>query len=68
MNVDGLEVRNCEIEARRSDSDNHNVIDMTAFNTDGFDVTGRNVWIHDCSIWNQVLSQTQIRIAKLQTF
>ena len=33
--------------------DNHNIIDMTAFNTDGFDVTGRNVWIHDVSIWNQ---------------
>ena len=26
---------------------------MTAFNTDGFDVTGRNVWIHDCTVWNQ---------------
>ena len=52
-NVDGLEVRECEIEARRTDSDDHNVVDMTAFNTDGFDVTGRNVWIHDCTIWNQ---------------
>ena len=30
------------------------VIDMTAFNTDGFDVSGKNVWIHDCQIWNQV--------------
>ena len=28
-------------------------IDMTAFNTDGFDVSGNNLWIHDCSIWNQ---------------
>ncbi len=25
----------------------------SAFNTDGFDVTGKNVWIHDCRIWNQ---------------
>ena len=33
--------------------DNHNVIDLTAFNTDGFDVSGRNVWIHDCTVWNQ---------------
>jgi hypothetical protein len=24
-----------------------------AFNTDGFDVTGKNVWIHDCRVWNQ---------------
>ena len=78
-NVDGLEVRNCEIEARRSDADNHNVVDMTAFNTDGFDVTGRNVWIHDCAIWNQVRTYTMCttnitalpnsdeRIANLQT-
>ena len=33
--------------------DNHNVVDLTAFNTDGFDVSGRNVWIHDCTVWNQ---------------
>lgn len=26
---------------------------FSAFNTDGFDVTGKNVWIHDCRIWNQ---------------
>ena len=26
---------------------------MTAFNTDGFDVSGKNVWIHDCDVWNQ---------------
>ena len=26
---------------------------MTAFNTDGFDVSGRNVWIHDCNVWDQ---------------
>jgi len=51
--VDGLEVRHCEISARRNDNDHHNIIDMTAFNTDGFDVTGRNVWIHDCVIWDQ---------------
>ena len=37
------------------------VIDMTAFNTDGFDVSGKNVWIHDCQIWNQVF-QTPIII------
>ena len=51
--VDGLEVRNSEISARRSDQDNHNIIDMTAFNTDGFDVSGKNVWIHDCKVWDQ---------------
>ena len=51
--VDGLEVRHCEISARRTDQDNHNIIDITAFNTDGFDVTGKNVWIHDCTVWDQ---------------
>eukprot|EP00660_Eupelagonema_oceanica_P007384 gene7384-24098_t len=33
--------------------DGHNLIDITAYNTDGFDVSGRNVWIHDCTVWNQ---------------
>ena len=28
-------------------------IDLTAFNTDGFDFTGRNVHVHDCSVWCQ---------------
>ena len=39
--------------AKRTDQDHHGIIDMTAFNTDGFDVTGRNVWIHDCNVWDQ---------------
>ena len=38
--VDGLEVRFSEISARRTDIDYHDLVDMTAFNTDGFDVTG----------------------------
>jgi len=52
-NIDGLEVRYCSVDARRTTDDGHGVIDITAFNTDGFDVAGRNVWIHDSSIWNQ---------------
>jgi hypothetical protein len=51
--VDGLEVRFCKIEARRTEKDDHDLIDITAFNTDGYDVTGNNVWIHDCSVWCQ---------------
>lgn len=39
--------------ARRTNEDHHGIIDLTAFNTDGFDVTGRNVWIHDCVVWAQ---------------
>eukprot|EP00040_Diaphanoeca_grandis_P032516 m.197139 g.197139 ORF g.197139 m.197139 type:complete len:445 (+) comp32648_c4_seq1:21-1355(+) len=50
---DGLEVRFSKIDARRDGSNHHDVIDLTAFNTDGFDVTGNNVWIHDVSVWNQ---------------
>ena len=33
-------MRHCEINAKRKDSDHHDIIDLTAFNTDGFDVTG----------------------------
>ena len=40
--VDGLEVRFSEISARRSEADYHDLIDMTAFNTDGYDVTGED--------------------------
>ena len=41
------------ISAKRTDQDHHGIIDMTAFNTDGFDVSGKNVWIHDCNVWDQ---------------
>jgi len=51
--VDGLEVRNSHIHNRRTTYDGHDIIDMTAFNTDGFDVAGKNIWIHDCDVWNQ---------------
>lgn len=51
--VQGLEVRHCDISARRTSIDGHDLIDLTAFYTDGFDITGRDVWIHDCNIWNQ---------------
>jgi len=50
---DGLEIRNTHIDARVTPHDGHDIIDLTAFNTDGFDVTGNNVWIHDCTVWNQ---------------
>eukprot|EP00954_Amorphochlora_amoebiformis_P030002 1393977-Amorphochlora_amoeboformis.AAC.1 len=52
-NMDGLEIRWTDIDARRTDADSHTIIDLTAFNTDGFDVAGKNVWIHDCNVWNQ---------------
>ncbi|EFA86185.1 hypothetical protein PPL_00747 [Heterostelium album PN500] len=52
-NVDGLEIRYSHISNRRNDYDGHDDYNMEAFNTDGFDVTGKNVWIHDCTVWNQ---------------
>ncbi len=52
--VDGLEVRFCNIENKMSStSDSHDITELTAFNTDGYDVSGNDVWIHDCSVWTQ---------------
>lgn len=51
--VHGLEVRNSVVSARRDSSDSHDVYDLSAFNTDGFDFTGRDIWVHDCTVWNQ---------------
>lgn len=51
--MEGLEVRYCDIDVRRDRYDGHDIIDLSAANTDGFDVSGNNIWIHDCSIWNQ---------------
>ena len=46
-------IRYCEVSARRTPADSHGAIDLTAFNTDGFDVAGRNIHVHDCTVWNQ---------------
>ena len=51
--IEGLEIRNSHVDARRGKRDEHDLYDISAFNTDGFDVSGNNVWIHDCSVWNQ---------------
>jgi polygalacturonase len=50
--VEELEIRHCVIDARIDNATNHNIVDISAFNTDGFDVAGKNIWIHDCTIWN----------------
>ncbi|RYH29912.1 hypothetical protein EON65_06860 [archaeon] len=50
---DGLLIRHSDVDARWTNADKHTMIDLQAFNTDGFDVTGKNVHIHDCNIWNQ---------------
>ena len=46
-------IRFCEVSSRRTSWDSHSVIDLTAFNTDGFDVSGTDIHIHDCAVWNQ---------------
>lgn len=51
--VHGLEIRHCDVDVRRDSHDGHDLLDLTAFNTDGFDVAGRDIWIHDCTVWNQ---------------
>merc|ERR1712232_1008885 len=51
--VDDMEIRFSDISAWRVSHTSHTPIDQTAFNTDGFDFTGKNIWIHDCTVWNQ---------------
>ena len=46
-------IRYCEVSARRTSADNHGAIDLTAFNTDGFDVSGTDIHIYESSVWNQ---------------
>ena len=54
LGVQSLEIRNCGVVARRTNDLSHSLIDLSAFNTDGFDVAGcRDVWVHDCDIWTQ---------------
>ena len=52
QNCDGLEVRNSEVDVRWTRYEKHTLRDLQAFNTDGYDVTGRNVYMHDLKIWN----------------
>jgi polygalacturonase len=51
--VSNLEIRNTDIDARRTQLPYHSLYDLTAFNTDGFDVRGKNIHIHDVNIWTQ---------------
>mmetsp|Transcript_129165 Transcript_129165/g.287915 ORF Transcript_129165/g.287915 Transcript_129165/m.287915 type:complete len:486 (-) Transcript_129165:257-1714(-) len=55
--VVNVEVRNTRVEAYRRVPEgtptDHNLYQLTAFNTDGFDVNGNNIWIHDTYIWVQ---------------
>ena len=51
-NIENLEIRYSKIDVRRSPVDWHDLYNIADFNTDGFDVSGKNVWIHHVDIWN----------------
>lgn len=51
--VDGLEIRYSDISNRRSEHPGHDVYNLGALNTDGWDVQGNNVWVHHSKVWNQ---------------
>jgi len=57
--VNNVEIRNVSIVARRTRRDGHSFLDLSAFNTDGIDVSGRNVHVHDVDIWNQVRARVR---------
>ena len=55
-NIQNLIIRYCQIDVRRDHNNvqhKHTLNDLTSFNTDGFDISGENVWIHNVAIWNQ---------------
>ena len=52
--IDDVVIRHCDVAVRwHEGADDHSGLELTAFNTDGFDLSGSNVHIHDCNIWNQ---------------
>jgi len=48
-----VEVRYSKIENRVTSVDYHDLENLGAFNTDGFDIAGRDIWVHHCWVWNQ---------------
>eukprot|EP00438_Fugacium_kawagutii_P025917 Skav228600 [mRNA] locus=scaffold5678:41972:43682:+ [translate_table: standard] len=51
--VDGLEIRYSDISNRRSAHPGHDVYNLGALNTDGWDIQGQNVWVHHSKVFNQ---------------
>jgi Glycosyl hydrolases family 28 len=51
--IENVTIRHVSVVARRTHADGHNLIDMSALNTDGIDVSGQNVHVHDVDIWVQ---------------
>jgi polygalacturonase len=53
LDVARLEISHCAIDNRVNDHDEHGLLNLQALNTDGFDVAGRDIYIHDSTVWNQ---------------
>lgn len=53
VDIDHLEIQYSSVVARRTYDDGHSLLDLSAFNTDGIDVSGNDAYIHDVDIWNQ---------------
>ena len=51
--LDGMEIRYSDIINRRSEHPGHDVYNLGALNTDGWDVQGTNVWVHHSKVFNQ---------------
>jgi hypothetical protein len=52
--VNTVTIRYCDVAVRvKAGATTHSSDELTAFNTDGFDLSGANIHIHDCNIWNQ---------------
>ena len=51
--VRSLIIRYCSVDNRVNNDDSHTIENLGALNTDGFDVSGKDIHIHDCSVWNQ---------------
>ena len=51
--VEALEIRYSSVDNRVNQHDTHSYENLAALNTDGFDLQGKNMYIHDCTVWNQ---------------
>jgi len=52
-NVNQSTIHDIRILSRRTASESHGVVDLSAFNTDGIDVAGHDIHVHDVEIWTQ---------------
>ena len=53
LSLSNLEIRYSKVDARRNRYNDHSLYNLGAFNTDGFDVAGKNIWVHNVEVWNQ---------------